>query len=191
MGVTFENSMLASLRQGPDIISIGEIRSHEMAVIAVQMALTGHLVLSTMHTAQATKGVIRLKDIGVEPFLIADTLTGICSLRLVRKLCPHCREACSLDDPVIKHAGFPEGNYYQAKGCDYCNQTGYHGRTGAFEFFEMTDNCRELFLNGCSPAELREQSIKDGMTTMLMDGMRKAAEGITSPQEVLRVLATT
>jgi general secretion pathway protein E len=155
----------AILRQDPDVIMIGEIRDFETAQIAIQASLTGHLVLATLHTNDASSAVTRLIDMGVEPFLLSSSLLGVLAQRLVRKFCSHC-------------AG---------KGCDECSQTGYQGRTGIFELLVTDDHLRALIHGQASEADIRSAALQGGMLLMREDGARLVQAGITSEQELLRV----
>src|SRR3954463_7984891 len=161
----FAKALRAILRQDPDIIMIGEIRDHETAQIAIQASLTGHLVLATLHTNDASSAVTRLTDMGVEPFLLSSSLLGVLAQRLVRKLCPACHGA----------------------GCGECGQTGYQGRTGVFELMVANDPIRAMIHNRASEAEIRTAAMAAGMTLMRQDGERLVGERITSPEELLRV----
>jgi general secretion pathway protein E len=163
--LTFAKALRAILRQDPDVIMIGEIRDFETAQIAIQASLTGHLVLATLHTNDASSAVTRLTDMGVEPFLLSSSLLGVLAQRLVRKLCSHCHGA----------------------GCQQCNNMGYQGRTGVFELLTSTDHIRAMVHNQASEADIRAAALAAGMTLMRDDGERLIAEGITSREEVVRV----
>jgi general secretion pathway protein E len=169
----FAKALRAILRQDPDVIMIGEIRDYETAQIAIQASLTGHLVLATVHTNDAPSTVTRMIDMGVEPFLLSSSLLGVLAQRLVRKLCPHCRE--------------PGNGAWTANGCDQCGFTGYQGRTGVFELMVVDDRIRELIHNRGAEAHIREAAQASGMTLMREDGDRLVREGITSREELLRV----
>ena len=190
-GLTFSAAMRAVLRQDPDIIMISEIRDSETVMLMTQAALTGHLILSTIHTETATAAVTRMKDIGAVPFLIRDVLTGVISMRLVRSLCKECREEYVPDAATQKQFCLKQQKYFKAVGCASCNNTGYRGRTGIYELLEPGDAAMGLLLNGCTPEEFRKQSIRDGMATLFEDGMSKAAQGITTIEEVIRVAGHT
>lgn len=170
--LTFAKALRAILRQDPDVIMIGEIRDFETAQIAIQASLTGHLVLATLHTNDASSAVTRLTDMGVEPFLLSSSLLGVLAQRLVRKLCTHCV------DPLFKGAPI---------GCAHCNQTGYQGRTGVFEMLVSNDHIRAMVHNKISEADIRAAAIASGMTLMRDDGERLITQGITSREEVVRV----
>jgi general secretion pathway protein E len=163
--LTFAKALRAILRQDPDVIMIGEIRDFETAQIAIQASLTGHLVLATLHTNDATSAITRLTDMGVEPFLLSSSLLGVLAQRLVRKLCTHCRGA----------------------GCSHCNNMGYQGRTGVFELLSSNDGIRAMIHNQTSEADIRAAALKAGMTLMREDGERLITEGITTREEVVRV----
>lgn len=190
IGLDFATALRAILRQDPDIVMIGEIRDGETAQIAMRAALTGHLVLSTLHTNDSPSAFWRLRDIGVEAYLIAATLSLIISQRLVRVVCPHCkaqvepsaeeRRLAKLFDPALKDWKFMKG-----RGCPKCLNTGYRGRTAIFEFLEVSDPIREMILDGTGTVALRERAIKLGMEPLLMNGLRKVKEGITTVDEVL------
>ena len=191
--LTFANALRSIVRQDPDVIMIGEIRDLETAQIAVQSALTGHLVLSTVHTNDAPSTVNRLLDMGVEDYLLTSTVIGILAQRLVRTLCPHCSESYSALPELVDELGLRKfGNgrdvtLNRAKGCNQCAHTGYIGRVSILEMMPMTDPLRSLVMRHVTATELRAQAIKEGMVTMYEDGMRKALRGITTFEEVLRV----
>jgi general secretion pathway protein E len=193
IGLTFANALRSIVRQDPDIIMIGEIRDLETAEIAVQSALTGHLVLSTLHTNDAAGTVSRLLDMGVEDYLLTSTVIGIVAQRLVRTLCTHCREPYTALSEVVDDLGLrrfvPEGpvTLYRPIGCDACAQTGFMGRFCILEVLPMTDNLRALVMRHANSGELQKQAVADGMLTMYEDGLRKVVSGITTLEEVLRV----
>ncbi len=193
IGLSFANSLRAFLRQDPDIMMIGEIRDLETAEIAVQAALTGHLVLSTLHTNDAAGTVSRLLDMGVEDFLLASTLNGVTAQRLVRRLCPHCREVYEALPEVAEQLDLrrftngAEPRLYRAMGCARCIQTGYLGRTAIQETLVMSDEVRRLLLKHADAQDLRRVAVAEGMRSMFQDGLRKAVQGITSIEEVMRV----
>ena len=159
------------------------------AVIAVQASLTGHLVLSTLHTNDAVSAVTRLVDMGVEPFLLASSLIGVGAQRLVRRLCAECRKSFSPDPAQLKTLGIAptQGRLYSAEACAACNLTGYRGRTGIYEFFALDDELRRLIHDGASEQILRAHVVKSGMRTLREDGMRWVSQGVTSLEEVVRV----
>ena len=191
--LTFANALRSIVRQDPDVIMIGEIRDLETAQIAVQSALTGHLVLSTVHTNDAPSTVNRLLDMGVEDYLLTSTVIGILAQRLVRTLCPHCKEEYVALPELVEEMGlrkFADGGeirLFHEKGCRECAQTGYIGRISIMEMLPMTDPLRSLVMRHATSTDLRAEAIKGGMTTMYEDGMRKAVAGITTFEEVLRV----
>jgi len=191
--LTFANALRSIVRQDPDVIMIGEIRDLETAQIAVQSALTGHLVLSTVHTNDAPSTVNRLLDMGVEDYLLTSTVIGIQAQRLVRTLCPDCNQPYTALPELVaelglsKFAGGGDITLYHAKGCKQCANTGYVGRISIIEMMPMTDGMRTLVMRHANANELRAQAIKDGMVTMYEDGMRKALRGVTTFEEVLRV----
>ncbi|MEW5880572.1 MAG: type II secretion system ATPase GspE [Pseudomonadota bacterium] len=175
----FARALRAILRQDPDVVMIGEIRDLETAQIAVQASLTGHLVLATLHTNDAASAVTRLIDMGIEPFLLSSSLLGVLAQRLVRKLCPHCKQ------PVESVGG--SGQTFRAVGCVQCGHTGYLGRTGIYELLTVDDEMRLLVHNGASDADIRRAAERAGMLPLRADAMRWVAAGITSQEEVLRV----
>jgi type II secretory ATPase GspE/PulE/Tfp pilus assembly ATPase PilB-like protein len=202
-GLTFEKGLRSIVRQDPDIVMVGEIRDEETADIAVNAAMTGHLVLSTLHTNDAATTIPRLLDMKVEPFLVASTINVIIAQRLVRKLCEKCRSSYTPSDEekhVIEHDVFLKKIFtskgyasldklvlYHGAGCKACTNTGFIGRLGIFEVMEITEPIRELIKARASNDELTTQAKKDGMTTMLEDGIDKILTGITTLEEVLRV----
>jgi general secretion pathway protein E len=191
--LTFANALRSIVRQDPDVIMIGEIRDLETAQIAVQSALTGHLVLSTVHTNDAASTVNRLLDMGVEDYLLTSTVIGILAQRLVRTLCPACKTSYIALPEVVAELGLhkfaPPGDItlYHAKGCKECAQTGFIGRISIMEMLPMSDPLRTHIMRHANSAELRTEAIKEGMVTMYEDGMRKALNGVTTFEEVLRV----
>jgi general secretion pathway protein E len=192
IGMTFAGALRAIVRQDPDIIMVGEMRDLETARIAVQSALTGHVVLSTLHTNDASSGVTRLLDMGVEDYLLTSTINGILAQRLVRRLCPHCREPYGpLPELAARFERFGHGGegitLYHPVGCDHCNGTGYRGRLVIAEVLLMTDPIRKLVLGHATATEVQRVAIEEGMATMYEDGLRKALEGRTTVEEVLRV----
>ncbi|MDH4321053.1 MAG: GspE/PulE family protein [Desulfobulbaceae bacterium] len=191
--VTFANILRTILRQDPDIIMIGEIRDLATASHAVQAALTGHLVFSTLHTNDAVSSVSRLLDLGVQPFMIASSLLGVVAQRLVRNICPHCVEEYAVDAEVLRGYGLPviedgEIRLRRGKGCRPCRHTGYLGRSAIFEVFAVTDKTRPLITGNGSEDELRRAAAADGMTTLRDDVWRKIRAGVTTCEEALRVI---
>ena len=191
IGLNFAAALRSFLRQDPNIILVGEIRDFETAEIAVKAALTGHLVLSTLHTNDAPSTVNRLMNMGIEPFLVASSVHLICAQRLVRRVCSNCKEASPLPPPALVQAGFtPEDassvTPFKGKGCEKCNQTGYKGRVGLYEVMEIAEELRELILVGASGLELRRKAIDEGMITLRRSGLRKVMDGVTTVEEVVR-----
>ncbi len=191
IGLNFAAALRSFLRQDPNIILVGEIRDFETAEIAVKAALTGHLVLSTLHTNDAPSTINRLMNMGIEPFLVASSLNLVCAQRLVRRICTGCK----IDDPLppaaLVNVGFtPELAETvvpkKGKGCEKCNQTGYKGRVGLYEVMEINEELRELILVGASALELRRKAIEEGMITLRGSGLRKIADGVTTIEEVVR-----
>jgi general secretion pathway protein E len=192
VGMTFAAALRSILRQDPDIVMIGETRDQETAQIAVQAALTGHLVLSTLHTNSAPASITRLIDMGVEPFLIASSVAMIIAQRLVRKLCPKCKQAYTPEQDLLKRLGVTAQEaqkivFYKAVGCSECIETGYSGRLAVFEVMEMTAGTAALTMKRADTAVIRTQAVKDGMTLLVQDGVRKIAQGLTTVEEVLAV----
>jgi general secretion pathway protein E len=192
IGLTFAAALRSILRQDPDIVMIGETRDQETAQIAVQAALTGHLVLSTLHTNSAAASITRLIDMGVEPFLIASSVALVIAQRLVRKLCPNCKKPYKPEPDVLKKLGLTAKEaekitFYKAVGCSECLETGYQGRLAVFEVMEMTAGTAALTMSRADTAQIRTQAIKDGMVLLVQDGVRKIAQGLTSVEEVLAV----
>jgi len=192
--VDFASGVRSLLRQDPDIIMIGEIRDKETAEIAIQASLTGHLVISTLHTNDASSAITRLQDIGIPSYLINATLLGIMAQRLVRTLCPHCKHAVEPDQAAWKEltVGFkipPPKLMFEPKGCDECRQSGYLGRQGIYELLKLEPSIKNVTKQGCEVAPIREQAIKNGMTLLRISGAQKVAEGRTTIDEIMRVAA--
>jgi general secretion pathway protein E len=189
-GMTFASGLRSILRLDPNVILVGEIRDAETANIAVQAALTGHLVLSSIHANDAIGVVFRLLDLGIEPFLVASSLAGVVAQRMVRRVCPECARPykVSLLEQMIytKEARDERTAFLHGSGCQSCAQTGYIGRMGIFEILRMTDGIRTLIINGASTTDLRAEAVKEGMVTLLRDGMLKVKNDYTTPSEVLR-----
>lgn len=189
-GITFATGLKAIMRMDPNVILVGEIRDAETAEIAVQAALTGHLVLSTIHANEAVGTLYRLIDLGVEPYLVASALAGVVAQRLVRRVCPHCSVSAEAT-PAERLAyelemGSPPEGIRRGQGCNFCSGTGYRGRTGVFEALSMTESLRHLVINGAPTERLKEQAITDGMVPMRKDGMVKVSQGLTTPHEIMR-----
>jgi type IV pilus assembly protein PilB len=192
IGLNFAMSLRSFLRQDPDIIMVGEIRDFETAEIAVKAALTGHLVLSTLHTNDAPSTISRLLNMGVEPFLITASVNLVLAQRLARKICPDCRVPLKVDARVLLDFGFTEQQVARADlvrgaGCKTCNGSGYKGRVALYEVMRFTDALKEMVLQGASTAELKAAAIKGGMLTLRMSGIEKVLAGVTTTEEVGRV----
>jgi type IV pilus assembly protein PilB len=191
IGLNFAAALRAFLRQDPNIILVGEVRDFETAEIAVKAALTGHLVLSTLHTNDAPSTVSRLMNMGIEPFLVASSVNLICAQRLVRRVCSSCKEPAPLPPPALLKMGFTQEDAQvvtpmRGAGCEVCTNTGYKGRVGLYEVMELTDDLRELILVGASAMELRRKAIEEGMISLRQSGVRKVKDGVTTIEEVLR-----
>jgi type IV pilus assembly protein PilB len=191
IGLNFATALRAFLRQDPNIILVGEIRDFETAEIAVKAALTGHLVLSTLHTNDAPSTINRLMNMGIEPFLVATSVNLICAQRLVRRICKDCKEEIQVPPQALVDIGFPveeagKVRLLKGRGCPNCNNTGYRGRVGLFEVMEITDDLRELILSGASAMELRRKAMEEGMITLRLSGLQKLRDGQTSVEEVVR-----
>ncbi len=191
IGLNFAAALRSFLRQDPNIILVGEIRDFETAEIAVKAALTGHLVLSTLHTNDAPSTINRLMNMGIEPFLVATSVHLICAQRLVRRVCTECKEEQNLPAQALIDVGYtPEEaktvKTFKGRGCDRCNGTGYKGRTGLYEVMEISDDMRELILVGASALELKKKAIEQGMITLRRSGLIKISQGMTTIEEVIR-----
>ena len=194
IGLNFAAALRSFLRQDPDIIMVGEIRDFETAEIAVKAALTGHLVLSTLHTNDAPGTVSRLLNMGVEPFLVTASVNLVLAQRLARKICEHCKHTIDVEPEALVDAGFnPDdiGHFTVMKGagCRECNNTGYRGRVALYEVMPFTDRLKEMVLQGCSAAELKSEMIKEGVWTLRMAGLSKVKAGVTTIDEVVRTTA--
>jgi len=192
INLTFANALRSILRQDPDIIMIGEMRDGETAQIAVQSSLTGHLVLSTLHTNTAASAVVRMQDMGIERYLITSTVNGVLSQRLVRRLCPHCKTSVMPEPELLQSSGLgrfvqPGAPIHEARGCEQCRGTGYQGRTGIHELLVVDEAMRSAILQGRDAGTLQHLAVQSGMLTLYEDGLRKVAAGVTSLDEVLRV----
>ena len=190
INLTFANGLRSIVRQDPDVIMVGEIRDSETADVAIQSALTGHLVFSTVHTNDAAGAITRLQEMKIESFLISSALLCVLAQRLVRVICTQCKEPCSIDPIALQEMEIdvpepPTG--YRGSGCDHCNQTGYRGRTGIYELLVIDEEIRQLILNHASSQEIRERAIQLGMITLRQDGWNKVLEGITTVEEIIRV----
>jgi type IV pilus assembly protein PilB len=191
IGLNFAAALRSFLRQDPNIILVGEIRDFETAEIAVKAALTGHLVLSTLHTNDAPSTVNRLMNMGIEPFLVASSLNLICAQRLVRRICKNCTEPDPTAAAALMQAGFNAEDAKtvvpnKGRGCEKCNNTGFKGRVGLYEVMEVTEELRELILIGASALELRRKAVDEGMITLRNSGLRKVKEGVTTIEEIVR-----
>ena len=195
IGLTFAKGLRTIVRQDPDVILVGEIRDLETAEIAIQSALTGHLVFSTLHTNDAASAITRLIDMGVEPFLVSSAVNAIMAQRLVRKICPHCRESYVPSNTYLERVGlspikFAGRKLYRGVGCSQCLQTGYKGRIGIFELMSLTPAMKSLILTTSDAGQIKKQalaSLATGMMTLRQDGLRKVLAGLTSLEEVFRV----
>jgi type IV pilus assembly protein PilB len=191
IGLTFASALRSFLRQDPDIILVGEIRDFETAEIAVKAALTGHLVLSTLHTNDAPSTINRLMNMGIEPFLVATSINAICSQRLVRRICTECAEEVETPPQMLIQVGFAPDEVKTLKikkgrGCDRCAGGGYRGRTGLYEVLQFSDEIRDMILSGASSIELKRKAIEEGMVSLRMGGLQKIRDGATTLEEVLR-----
>ena len=196
IGLTFANGLRSIVRQDPDVIMVGEIRDHETAEIAIQAALTGHLVFSTLHTNDAAGAVTRLLDMGVEPYLVASSLTGAVAQRLVRRVCPFCAEPVTPEDEALETLGISPADwsgdspFRQGRGCDKCLGTGYRGRVGLYELFVADEAIRRLTVDRAAASVMKDRAVADqGMRTLLGDGRLAVLAGKTTPEEVMRVCA--
>ncbi|MBW2168474.1 MAG: Flp pilus assembly complex ATPase component TadA, partial [Deltaproteobacteria bacterium] len=186
--LTFARGLRSILRHDPDIIMVGEIRDLETVEIAIQASLTGHLVFSTLHTNDAAGALTRLVEMGVEPFLIASSLLAVVAQRLVRTICPHCKEAFKPDESTLKDLGLSEDQiFYRGKGCKECMDTGYRGRAGIFELLVLDNEIRDLVKSSSDSVTIKQAGMRKGMTTLFEDGLKKVQSGITTLNEVMRV----
>ncbi|MBN1652231.1 MAG: type IV-A pilus assembly ATPase PilB [Deltaproteobacteria bacterium] len=194
IGLNFAAALRSFLRQDPDIIMVGEIRDFETGEIAVKAALTGHLVLSTLHTNDAPSTISRMLNMGIEPFLVTASVNLIAAQRLARKICTECKEEINIEPSVLRDIGFTdkqikEAHLYKGAGCQTCGETGYKGRVALYEVMPMSERIKEMVLQGCSTAEIRAQMIEEGVKTLRMSALSKVLEGVTTIDEVLRVTA--
>jgi type IV pilus assembly protein PilB len=193
IGLTFAAALKAFLRQDPNIIMVGEVRDLETASIATKAALTGHLVMSTLHTNDAASSVNRLIDMGIEPFLVSSSVMMIVAQRLVRRLCDKCKQPVNMHEEALGELGINESpgelTLFEAKGCVACNDTGYKGRLGLYEVMDVTSKIREQIIERASTAEMKAVAMEQGMMTLRMDGLDKFKKGQTSLEEVLRETA--
>jgi type IV pilus assembly protein PilB len=191
IGLNFATALRAFLRQDPNIVLVGEVRDFETAEIAVKAALTGHLVLSTLHTNDAPSTINRLMNMGIEPFLVATSVNLICAQRLVRRICKECKEQIQMPSQALVDVGFsveeaPQVQLNKGRGCATCNNTGYRGRVGLYEVMEISEDIRELILSGASAMELRRKAIEEGMISLRESGLQKIRDGVTTVEEVVR-----
>ncbi len=190
IGLTFAEALRSFLRQDPDVIMVGEIRDTETAEISIRSALTGHLVFSTVHTNDAPSTIMRLADMGIEKYLIASSLVLILAQRLVRRICPHCKAKIDVPPNALEEIGFDKEeaktiSVYKGKGCEFCNNTGYKGRIAIYEVMPISDKIKEMILHEASVNEIKQQAIKEGMSTLRMSGLKKIKEGVTTIEEVM------
>jgi len=191
VGLTFAAALRAFLRQDPDVIMVGEIRDLETAQISIQASLTGHLVLSTLHTNDSAGAVTRLIDMGVEPFLIASTLEAVLAQRLVRRVCRQCKAAYEPADAMLQQLGVRresvgDRQFYYGKGCPVCMQTGYHGRMGIYEWLRMSEAVRDLVVQRSPTLVIRQKALEQGMRTLRDDGLRAIFDGHTTIEEIVK-----
>ncbi|RLE25212.1 MAG: type IV-A pilus assembly ATPase PilB [Acidobacteria bacterium] len=191
IGLNFAAALRSFLRQDPNIVLVGEIRDFETAEIAIKAALTGHLVLSTLHTNDAPSTINRLMNMGIEPFLVATSVNLIVAQRLIRRICQKCKEVEDVPVQALLNVGFSESEapniqLYKGRGCEACNQRGYKGRVGLFEVMKITEDVRELILSGASAIELRRKALEEGMISLRHSGLQKIREGVTTIEEVVR-----
>jgi type IV pilus assembly protein PilB len=192
IGLTFASSLRSFLRQDPDIVMVGEIRDFETAEIAVKAALTGHLVLSTLHTNDAPSTITRLLNMGIEPFLVSSSVILMLAQRLCRKICLQCKIEENVPEAGLLKVGFVEDEIktftpFKGKGCPACNNSGYKGRIALYEVMTVGDEIKELILEGASAQELKKVAVRIGMKTLRRSGLNKVKDGMTSIDEVLRV----
>ncbi len=190
IGFTFANALRSFLRQDPDIIMVGEIRDTETAEIAIRSALTGHLVLSTLHTNNAASAVTRLVDMGVEPFLVSTSVQMVMAQRLIRKICTHCKQNYSpgpvLIDQLFSGEKQQQITYKKGSGCDYCNYTGFRGRTALIELLPITHRIKQLVIKNAGADEIHKTALDEGMLSLRAHGIQKLCEGVSTIEEVLR-----
>jgi len=178
------------LRQDPDVIMVGEIRDHETAELALQAAMTGHLVFSTLHTNSSIGAIVRLKDLGIEPYLISTGIIGVMAQRLARRICQDCKIEIEPSREILKYVSEKHNNFksYKGQGCKKCHKTGYYGRVGLFEILDINDDIRSSIEKNVTEAVIREKVEKTDFHSMLEDGIEKVKAGITTADEVLRIL---
>jgi general secretion pathway protein E len=190
--LTFAKGLRSIVRQDPDVILVGEVRDLETAEIAIQSALTGHLVFSTLHTNDSASAVTRLIDMGIEPFLVTSSVLGILAQRLVRVICQECKEAYTPDEESLQNIGLTpqmlQGRkIYRGRGCPSCLHTGYTGRSGIFELMHLTDSVKNLILKTSDANAIKRKALEQGMITLRQDGAKKVLDGVTTIEEVFRV----
>jgi len=187
-GLSFARGLRSILRQDPDVVLVGEVRDQETAEIAIQAALTGHMVLSTLHTVGSVETITRLRDMGIEPFLMADTLRGICAQRLVRRVCNHCKEPAEPAPDLLERLGIDPaggGTFHVGEGCPRCNGTGYFGRMGLYEVMTMSEALSDALRHDATTDEIKNLALGEGMTTLRDEGIQRARQGLTTLQEIL------
>jgi general secretion pathway protein E len=191
-GLTFASGLRAFMRHDPDVILVGEIRDNDTAETAAQAALTGHMVLSSIHANDTEGSIYRLLNLDVDPFLIASSLVGVVAQRMVRRVCPNCseiREATEEEQAVFEQEmGFHQTEFVYGPGCNFCSNTGYRSRVGLFEVMTMSENLRRILIANTGPGALKVQALEEGTLSLLHDGLLKASQGITTPDEVIRNL---
>ncbi|MCF7870597.1 MAG: GspE/PulE family protein [Candidatus Omnitrophica bacterium] len=192
IGLTFSKGLRSILRHDPDIIMVGEVRDFETAELAIRVALTGHLIFSTLHTNSAAGGITRLLDMGVEPYLLSSSVEAFIAQRLVRLICPHCKEkdegvAPNIKKEIKKSTGVSNITFYKGRGCEACNNTGFRGRTAIYEILEVGKNIRNHVLERASADQIKETAVKQGMRTLRVAGWQKVIDGLTTVEEVMRV----
>jgi general secretion pathway protein E len=192
INLSFANGLRSIVRQDPDVILVGEIRDLETAEIAIQSALTGHLVFSTLHTNDSASSITRLIDMGIEPFLVTSSVIAILAQRLVRVICPNCREAYEPSEESLRNIGLslemiPKRKLYRGKGCESCLQTGYKGRTGIFELMILNEDLQNMILKTSDSNMIKKKAVENGMVVLRGDGARKVLDGITTVEEVFRI----
>lgn len=192
IGLNFARVLRAFLRQDPDIILVGETRDHETAEIAIQAALTGHLVFTTLHTNDAPGAITRLVDMGVEPYLVSSSVIGVVAQRLMRRICPQCKEAYQPEHDLLEGLGlmqeeYRNAQYFRGKGCEYCKFLGYRGRTAIYEIMDMTEDLRELTVQRVPASRIKQQALKEGMKTLRMNALEKIHTGESTLEELIRV----
>jgi type IV pilus assembly protein PilB len=196
IGLDFARIIRSMLRQAPNIILVGEMRDTETASMGIQASLTGHLVFSTLHTNDAPSAVTRMVDMGVPNYLVASSVVAVLGQRLVRTICKRCKTQFKPSEGVLKEAGIPpdiaeKATFTRGKGCGYCQKSGYRGRMGIYELMVVTSRIREMMFQNKSTVDIAEQAIREGMTTLYCDGIRKVLRGLTTLEEVYRVAKTT